>query len=328
MSAFVAAPLWVAASFILFSIQFCVVSFNVVAIIALLGLAQALRLLRLTLRLLTWPVPSQWAKSKRVQTFRRTMREATSFDDWLAAASEVDKLENATAWRWEQSSTEYNSTLVEETTKRLRDARRASDIRTLQFILRTVIQRQYAGIDRASLYRRAHTGTKIIIEAFQAEVNRSLAAVAASTGVLSPQEKLEFFEHCRLQVGRTALALSGGGALAMSHMGVVKCLIERGLLPRVISGASGGSIIAGMMAFLTDEELLAEALQPGIVDRFGVTFFDPLPQQIYRFMESALRLGAPRLMESDRFSAAVQVSLRVIVCVCINARYATLLISF
>lgn len=55
--------------------------------------------------------------------------------------------------------------------------------------------------------------------------------------------------------GCTALCLSGGGAVALYHLGVVKELHEHGLLPRVISGTSGGSIVAAMLACHTDVEL-------------------------------------------------------------------------
>ena len=49
------------------------------------------------------------------------------------------------------------------------------------------------------------------------------AATACSAGTCSLQ-------YPRLQVclGHTALCLSGGGALAMYHMGVIKALIENG----------------------------------------------------------------------------------------------------
>lgn len=55
--------------------------------------------------------------------------------------------------------------------------------------------------------------------------------------------------------GCTALCLSGGGAVALYHLGVVKELHQHGLLPRVISGTSGGSIVAAMLACHTDSEL-------------------------------------------------------------------------
>ena len=49
--------------------------------------------------------------------------------------------------------------------------------------------------------------------------------------------------------------LSGGAALGIYHMGVVKSLWENGLLPHVISGSSAGSIVAAMLGTHSDEEL-------------------------------------------------------------------------
>lgn len=59
---------------------------------------------------------------------------------------------------------------------------------------------------------------------------------------LSAEEKLAFFRETRHTFGRTALLLSGGGGLGTFHIGVVKALFERQLLPRVLAGSSVGSI--------------------------------------------------------------------------------------
>ena len=86
--------------------------------------------------------------------------------------------------------------------------------------------------------------------------------------------KLAFFNETRHAYGRTALLLSGGagnissggvqligeGGIAMVglgyyHVGFVKALFDQGLLPRVLSGASAGSIISSMIGVRTDDEL-------------------------------------------------------------------------
>jgi len=72
---------------------------------------------------------------------------------------------------------------------------------------------------------------------------------------VSSAQKADFFDSLRHSHGRTALALSGGGALALSHLGVCSVLAARGLLPRVIAGSSGGAIIAGILALSRDDEL-------------------------------------------------------------------------
>lgn len=68
------------------------------------------------------------------------------------------------------------------------------------------------------------------------------------------QQVLNFLHGARQSHGRTALLLSGGGALAMYHAGVIKCLWENNLLPRIISGASGGSVVASFVGTHTEQE--------------------------------------------------------------------------
>ena len=61
--------------------------------------------------------------------------------------------------------------------------------------------------------------------------------------------------NIRQSFGRTALLLSGGGTLGLNHIGVIKCLYENQLLPRIISGASSGSIMASLVCTKTNDEL-------------------------------------------------------------------------
>jgi len=50
--------------------------------------------------------------------------------------------------------------------------------------------------------------------------------------------------------------LSGGGTLGYFHFGVIKTLIEQGLCPAVISGASAGAFVASIVGTRTDAEYL------------------------------------------------------------------------
>jgi predicted acylesterase/phospholipase RssA len=50
----------------------------------------------------------------------------------------------------------------------------------------------------------------------------------------------------------------------MYHLGVVKALFQAGLLPRVISGSSGGSLVAAWICTAKDSELIDRLNSGGI----------------------------------------------------------------
>lgn len=80
------------------------------------------------------------------------------------------------------------------------------------------------------------------------------------------EEKRELFKSLYGNYGRTALCLSGGATFAYYHFGVVKALLEEDLLPDVITGTSGGALVAGLVATRTNEEL-RELLVPALAHK-------------------------------------------------------------
>lgn len=75
------------------------------------------------------------------------------------------------------------------------------------------------------------------------------------TKILSTEEKRLLFKHLYANYGRTALCLSGGAGFAYYHLGLVKALLDVDLLPDVITGTSGGALVAAMVATRTNDEL-------------------------------------------------------------------------
>ena len=118
---------------------------------------------------------------------------------------------------------------------------------------------------------------------------------------VSAQEKLAFFSETKHSFGRSALLLSGGAQLGMYHCGVVKALHMNGFLPRILSGASAGSIVCGMICTNTDAEL-AEMWKPGFqwCRRFDLHFFEG--PDFGRFV----RKGGEALYNPERLQAALQ----------------------
>jgi TAG lipase/steryl ester hydrolase/phospholipase A2/LPA acyltransferase len=109
------------------------------------------------------------------------------------------------------------------------------------------------------LYKHSHVGTKILIERYIASAVATLDTVADAGGKggsgLHARDVLEQVLLARQAFGRSALLLSGGATFGMSHIGVVKALWEAQLLPRIISGASAGSIVCAVLCTRTDEEI-------------------------------------------------------------------------
>jgi len=63
---------------------------------------------------------------------------------------------------------------------------------------------------------------------------------------LSFQEKKLFFLQSRQTFGSTALVLQGGSVFGLCHVGVVRGLWKRGLLPRILVGWGVGGLIASL----------------------------------------------------------------------------------
>jgi predicted acylesterase/phospholipase RssA len=79
----------------------------------------------------------------------------------------------------------------------------------------------------------------------------------AATTQLNAEEKRTLFKRMHTNFGLTALCLSGGASFAYYHFGVIKALLDADLLPDVITGTSGGALVAALVATRTNDELKA-----------------------------------------------------------------------
>jgi len=69
-----------------------------------------------------------------------------------------------------------------------------------------------------------------------------MEAVTQSTA-LTDEEKRSFLKSIYKNYGRTALCLSGGAGFGYYHLGVVRALLQAGVLPTVITGTSAGALL-------------------------------------------------------------------------------------
>lgn len=194
--------------------------------------------------------------SRKLKRLEKVMARATSYGEWRQAAVDHDELSGQKRWRDVDQTSLYDYTQIRLRLDRLRSLRARHDYHGLLFTLNEGIHGNMGGMGRSSLYRRAKFGTKKLIEQYIDEIDDSLRFLAElDHDAIDVQEKLDFFYRANVCFGRSALMLSGGGVLGFYHLGVVKTLLDQGLLPRVISGSSAGSLVAGVLGTHTDEEL-------------------------------------------------------------------------
>ncbi|MEL6190267.1 MAG: DUF3336 domain-containing protein, partial [Myxococcota bacterium] len=188
---------------------------------------------------------------------------AVDYRTWREAALHRDRALGLDAWRALEPSRRYDWRSVRERVDTLRALRSRGDVAGLLNTLNEGIHGNISGIGQAQLYDKATFGTKDLIVEYVELVADSLRDLAAQPSARLPdEEKLEFFERASTCFGRTALMLSGSGTLFFFHLGVVRALAQQDLLPRVISGASGGGLTCGVLGTTPREELL-DALTPG-----------------------------------------------------------------
>lgn len=195
------------------------------------------------------------AKSE-LRQHEREMDLAVSYDEWFAAAEKHDAASGMSEWRLEEPSDLYDHAQIRYRLDRLRKFRKSKDWSGLLYALNEGIHGNMGGMGKSVLYRQAKSGTKVLIEQYIQEIDEALRLLAELPDEVIPaQQKLDFFYRSNVCYGRSALMLSGGGVLGFLHVGVVTELLRHGLLPRVISGSSAGSIVAAALAAYTDEEM-------------------------------------------------------------------------
>lgn len=208
---------------------------------------------------------------KSTKKFEKQMHRAPSYQDWQEAARAHDKASGAERWKQMDPSKRFDYANIRIRLDKLRELRANGDNAALLFTLNEGIHGNMGGMGNASLYNRAKFGTKKLVSDYVTEINNSLEYLASNEASdISFEDKLDFFHRASHCYGRTALMMSGSGSLLYFHVGVLKALNDEELVPDVLSGSSGGAIIAAICGthkrdeleeMFTPEFLLAEVRQ-------------------------------------------------------------------
>ncbi|OTA66743.1 patatin-like phospholipase domain-containing protein [Hypoxylon sp. EC38] len=214
------------------------------------------------------------------EKLRRNMRATSSYRDWVKAAKEMDAFLGNEQWKEENEFAYYDSKTVRRAWEQLRKSRKAAEsqeakdsgapgyqngdlsgeggnnkaVEELKALTEACVKNNFVGVENPRLYSQTYYGTKHLVQNFIDEVEKSTRFLV-NTRQLPFEEKRALFKRMHANFGRTALCLSGGAAFAYYHFGVVKALLEADLVPDVITGTSGGALVASLVATRTNDEL-------------------------------------------------------------------------
>ena len=192
------------------------------------------------------------------QRSERSLEDARDYESWLTAARAADAEEGRDAWKLIDESRDYDWRSVKAMTERLRVARESGDAQSLMTLLLLALKNNAFGELEYDLYTHTRVGTKTILELYRDEVCESLRFLGRErpeAGSLAFKARREFCLAARASLGSTALVLSGGATFGIFHFGTVKGLVDLGLLPPIICGASAGAVVASVACTRSDEEL-------------------------------------------------------------------------
>ncbi|KAI5918659.1 acyl transferase/acyl hydrolase/lysophospholipase [Camillea tinctor] len=206
-------------------------------------------------------------QEERRQTLTARLQNAETFSQWDVAAHELDILEGNEEWKEDIYDGDYNPELLKTRLRDLDDARSGHNMRAMMHLIRTSLSRDLGGMGNIDLYRHSYCGTKRLIERYVDSALQTIKALVEGSAHRfpddpSPKDLLDAMLYARQSFGRSALLLSGGGTFGMTHIGVLKAMFEAKLLPRIISGASAGSIVCSVICTRTDDEI------PGVLAAF------------------------------------------------------------
>ena len=195
-------------------------------------------------------------RKSSLRQLENQMGSATHYSEWLDLAKQHDAQSGAEDWRQEMKSSSYSYREINARCSNLRELLDSNSYREVLYALNEGVHGNMGGMGKPIMYERAKSGTKLLIDEYVKTIANALEFLhTAPESEISLPEKLDFFRRASHCYGRSALLLSGGAGLIYFHHGVVQELIDQNLVPKVISGASAGSIMAAQLGIHTDQTL-------------------------------------------------------------------------
>ncbi|MDZ7587823.1 MAG: DUF3336 domain-containing protein [Parasphingorhabdus sp.] len=186
----------------------------------------------------------------------KEMAQAKSYAEWSAAAQAHDRASGAQLWRDSDESKHFDYRSVRKRLERLSALWKKQDNAGLLYALNEGIHGNMDGMGHHRLFEKARFGTKQLIQDYVDAIVNSLEYLASDkVNDISFEDKLDFFRRAQHCYGRSAFMMSGSGAFLFFHLGVVKALWNEGLLPHILSGSSGGSVVGALVSTHEDHDI-------------------------------------------------------------------------
>lgn len=222
---------------------------------------------------------------------RQKLRASRTYAEWVENAKALDSFLGLDEWSRNPKFSYYDYKTVQRTIRKIRVLRKKNDVSNLMVLLQSCLKKNFAGIENRQLYSHRYYGTKDLVHEYVEEVVKCIDCVTnASTQAVLAKRKRQFFKVVLKNYGKSALCLSGGACFAYTHFGIVKALLDNDVLPLIISGTSGGGLIAALACTRTDEEL-KKLLVPRLAKKITACE-DPWYVWIPRFLRTGARFDS------------------------------------
>ncbi|CZS93749.1 hypothetical protein WAI453_001206 [Rhynchosporium graminicola] len=234
-------------------------------------------------RLYIWLYEHFVAWRGKRERLRKKLHATTNYADWVEEARQLDAFLGNDQWKEEDEYAYYDHKTVKRVLDQMRRCRRRIEnggsgsasassgsstekaIEDLKALVEACVKNNFVGVENSRLYSQTYYGTKNLVQEFVDEVEKCVTLLV-NTNQLDAEEKRTLFKRMHTNYGRTALCLSGGASFAYYHFGVIKALLDADLLPEVITGTSGGALVAALIATRTNDEL-KKLLVPALAGR-------------------------------------------------------------
>jgi len=193
------------------------------------------------------------AHLRKVQSWRKRMQEAKTYEEWRKAGEELGKIDGSIDWRENPKCKHYDHRRIRSDSATVNRLMATAQVKELMQFLRARLDRNCGGILSTQLYAKDRVGTKHVIEEYVSRVCKALRYIGRA-GQTSAAERLAFFNEVRHTYGRSALLVSGGSTFGLYHAGIILELMSHRLLPKVVSGSSIGSLLVSFLSCLSEEE--------------------------------------------------------------------------